>query len=234
MRSARITWSSSWRRPGRTTRRVCEAIPPTRRKPTFELMQKWTKEEKFVEVANPSVLHVQGRCSALTAESWIFLEIESGRLLFAEEGGVQFVCSDNPISIRSSTGAVRALHPARLAYQGTDFILPIHRRVALLGRFEGRAEVHDVGDEVVAAINTRTMSSARRYIFAPEPSSTSWSPDGTIVPGSRSGFAPRPRQPDPATAAPFHESEMLRAGGRRRGSWRRAGEVPIRPPPERD
>jgi hypothetical protein len=164
-------------------------FPADKKKPTFEMIQKWAAEEKFVEIANPSVLHLQGMfglddglVDLLGSRKW--------SLLFAAEGGVQFVCSDNPISIRSTQAPFERFIPPGVAYLGTDFILPIHRRVALLGRFEGRAEVHDVGDEVVATINTRTMRSARRFIFAPEREFYVMEPDGTIVPGSLKWLRP--------------------------------------------
>jgi hypothetical protein len=157
--------------------------PTDKKKPTFEMMQKWAEEEKFVEIANPNVLHLQGMFG-LDSGVVNLLGNRKWSLLFAEEGGIQFVCSDNPISIRSSQAPFEHFVPPGIAYPRTDFILPIHRRVTLLGRFEGRAEVFDVDDEVVATINTRTMSSARRYIFAPEPEFYVMELDRTIVPGS--------------------------------------------------
>jgi hypothetical protein len=176
--------------------------PADKKKPTFEMMQKWAGEEKFVEIANPSVLHLQGTMFSLDQGAVNVLGNRKWSLLFAEEDGVQFVCSDNPISIRSSRAPFEHFVPPGLAYSGTDFILPIHRRVALLGRFEGRSEVYDVGDEVVAAINTRTMSSSQRYIFAPEPEFSVIEPDGTVVPGSPTWLRPASSPADPPTAAP--------------------------------
>ena len=123
-------------------------------------------------------------------------------LLIAEEGAIQFVCSDNPISIRSSRAPFERFVPPGVVYLETDFIPPIHRKVALLGRFEGRAEVHDVGDEVVASINTRTMRSARRFIFAPEREFYVMEPDGPIVPGSPKWLRSASSPADPPTAAP--------------------------------
>jgi hypothetical protein len=159
-------------------------FPADKKKPTFDMIQKWAAEEKFVEVANPSVLHVQGAMLGLDGRTIDLLGNRKWSLLFAEEGDVQFLCSDNPISIRSSRAPFERFVPPGIAYRGTDFILPIHRRVALLGRFEGRSEVHDVGDEVVASINTRTMRNARRYVFASEREFYVVEPDGSIVPGS--------------------------------------------------
>jgi hypothetical protein len=165
-------------------------FPADKKKPTFEMIQKWAEEEKFVEIANPSVLHVQGAMSSLDDGAVELLGNRKWSLLFAEEGGVQFVCSDNLISILDSKAPFETFIPPGLIYTGTDFILPIHRRVALLGRFEGRAEVHDVGDEVVASINMRTMQSARRYVFAPEREFYVMELDGTIVPGSAEWLRP--------------------------------------------
>jgi hypothetical protein len=176
-------------------------FPVDKKKPTFEMIQKWAKEEKFVEVANPSVLHLQGMFG-LDSGVVNLLGNRRWSLLFAEEDGVQFVCSDNPISIRSSRAPFDHFVPPGIAYLETDFILPIHRRVALLGRFEGSAEVHDVGDEVVVAINMRTMRSARRFIFAPEREFYVMVPDGTIVPGSPRWLRPASSPADSPTAAP--------------------------------
>jgi hypothetical protein len=166
-------------------------FPTDKKKPTFEMIQKWAKEEKFVEVANPSVLHIQGMFG-LDSGVVNLLGSRKWSLLFAEEGSVQFMCSDNPISIRSSRAPFRHFVPPGIEYRGTDFILPIHLKVAFLGRFEGRAEVHDVGDEVVAAINTRTMRGSRRYVFASEREFYVMEPDVGIVPGSVTWLRPAP------------------------------------------
>lgn len=175
---------------------------PPDKKPPFEKIQKWAKEEKFVEVANPSVLHVQGAMFGLDGGVVDLLGNRKWSILFAEEGGVQFICSDNPISIRSSRAPFEHFIPPGVAYLETDFILPIHRTVALLGCFEGRSDVHDVGDEVVASINTRTMRSARRFIFAPEREFYVMELDGTIVPGSPKWLRPASSPADLPTAAP--------------------------------
>jgi hypothetical protein len=165
--------------------------PADTKKPTFEMMQKWAKEEKFVEVANPSVLHLQGMFG-LDSGVVNLLGNRKWSLLFAEEGGIQFVCSDNPISIRSSRAPFGHFIPPGIEYRGTDFILPIHRRVALLGRFEGRSDVYDVGDEVAASINASTLSSAGRYIFASDPEFSLMLLDRSIVPGSAKWLRPAP------------------------------------------
>ena len=167
-------------------------FPADKRKPSFESLQKVAAQEKIVTIANPSALHVQGAMFGLNSGVLDLLGNRKWSLLFAEEGGVQFVCSDNPISIRSSRAPFEHFVPPGIAYSGTDFILPIHRRAALLGRFEGRADVYDVGDEVVAAINMRTMSSARRYIFAPESEFSVMELGRTIVPGSAKWLRPAP------------------------------------------
>jgi Protein of unknown function (DUF4238) len=165
-------------------------FPADKRKPSFETLRKVAAQEKIIAIANPSVLHVQGAMLGLDYGTINLLGNRKWSLLFAEEGSVQFICSDNPISIRSSQAPFEHFVPPGIAYLGTDFILPIHCRVALLGRFEGRAEVFDVGAEVVAAINLRTMSSARRYVFAPEREFYVMEPDRSIVPGSAKWLRP--------------------------------------------
>jgi hypothetical protein len=166
--------------------------PADKRKPTFETIQKLAAEDKFVEVANPSAMHAQGAMLGLDNENLKLLGSRNWTLLFAPDGGVHFVCSDNPISIRDSGAPFERFVPPGIVYAGTDFVLPIHRSVALLGRFEGTSEVHDVGDEVVAAINRRTMMSARRYVFAPEREFYVMELDGSIVEGSAGWLLPLP------------------------------------------
>jgi hypothetical protein len=178
-----------------------QGFPADKRKPSFETMQTLASQEKIFAIANPNVLHLQGMFG-LDSGVVDLLGNRKWSLLIAEEGGVQFVCSDNPISIRSTQAPFERFIPPGVAYLGTDFILPIHRRVALLGRFEGRAEVHDIGDEVVATINMRSMRSARRFIFAPGREFYVMEPDGPIVPGSPKWLRPASSPAASPTAAP--------------------------------
>ena len=166
--------------------------PADRWKPSFETLQKVAAQEKIIKIANPSVLHAQAAMFGLDDGTRALLRERQWSLLFARDDGIQFVCSDIPISILDSKAPFETFIPPGLIHTGTDFILPIHRRVALLGRFEGRSEVYDVGDEVVAAINTRTVRSARRYIFAPEPEFSVMESDGRIIPGSTKWLRPAP------------------------------------------
>ena len=77
-------------------------FPADKKKPTFEMIRKWAAEDKFVEVANPSAMHAQEAMLGLDNENLRLLGSRNWTLLFAPDGGVQFVCSDNPISIRDS------------------------------------------------------------------------------------------------------------------------------------
>ena len=158
-------------------------MPPEKR-PTYEMVKKWAAEEKFVEIANPSVLHTQAIMFGLDSGSPQLLGQRKWSLLLAKDDELPFICSDAPVSLVATDAKSRPYVPPGLIYQETDFIMPLSQTAALLGRFEGRSEVVDVGDEVVACINTRMMWSARRYIYAPTDEFKIMEPNLRIVSGS--------------------------------------------------
>jgi hypothetical protein len=167
-------------------------MPADKQRPTFEMMQKWASEDEFVKIANESAMHAQLTMLGLKRGGPQLLGQRNWSLLFAASDDVQFVCSDNPISLVASKSAAMPYIARGIAYPETDFILPIHRTAALLGRFEGRSEVHVVDDAVVACVNGRTVESALRYVYSPAPEFYVLDADRTLVPGSARWLRPSP------------------------------------------
>jgi hypothetical protein len=168
---------------------VFRNYPADRKKPRFEMLQKVAAEERPFEIANMSGMHAQVAMLGVNDDTLALLHKRAWTLLIAN-GAVPFVCSDHPVSISDSRSPVSVLVPPGIAYRETDLLFPIHRAAALLGRFEGRAEVHVVGDDVVACVNGRTAGNARRYVFGPEPEFYVLEADGSIGPGSSRWLRP--------------------------------------------
>lgn len=138
---------------------------PEERRLSYDLMQRWAKNERMVMVKDPSsehamsVMHsMSGGVDLLGQRQWT--------LMFAGEDA-DFICSDKPVSLEPTKSGGRIV-PHGLIHNDNDFILPVHRKLALLGRGKGRAQVCDVDRRVVALVNRRTMLGAWRYVYAPD------------------------------------------------------------------
>lgn len=85
--------------------------------------------------------------------------------LYISDGG-NFVCSDHPVVIVSKMGTGGHPYGVGFGMTNTEITMPINRRMAMSGMFEGESDVHRVGKDVVAAINARTISAAEMQIYA--------------------------------------------------------------------
>lgn len=112
-------------------------------------------------------------------------------LLRAQEDAPNFICSDNPVSILPSTP--RGVGPFGSVGWGmpdTFVLVPLYRRAALYGRLmalppepmeKRRIEsAIPVGMRTVAALNSATLASAEKHIYAPLSDFIWLKRDGTI------------------------------------------------------
>lgn len=150
-------------------------------KPTYEIIQKWAKEE------NPFVLP-QESVSAIAAQSAVYgmsedslnrIAARKWSLLVADEQASDFICCDCPMSIWWVHEAAQERFrqrgwPPALGYSSTETLLPIHRRVALLGHFDEAPELIVASQRKLMIANTRTAFHAQRYLYASTSSIDFW------------------------------------------------------------
>ena len=91
--------------------------------------------------------------------TWKLLTKRRWELCFSPGDGPHFICSDYPFSQCHAPPVVPYRVPG-LDEPGTVVTFPLHRRAALVGRFERKDAVVDVGAEGVALINRGTIESA--------------------------------------------------------------------------
>jgi hypothetical protein len=177
-----------------STPEECEAVfrdmPPDRRKPTFEMMQRWAEEERMIRI-EPSGLHVKQAMNAIT-EGRDLLALRHWTLAFSADESADFICSDQPATVGDP--CQRDAYPLRDLYEpGIDFVLPVNRKLALIsrlgGRLPGSSVAHDVDRQVVAAINRRTMLGAWHYVYSPTDEFIVLDEEGGEVPGSPLWFS---------------------------------------------
>jgi len=87
-------------------------------------------------------------------------------VLVAEGGAGQFICSDAPVCL-TWTDSDRQDRIPRLYEHQTNLTVALGRAVALRGRYEpGQPEVVRCNRQAVAHVNTRTISSADRFLYS--------------------------------------------------------------------
>lgn len=175
----------------------CEAMfqnmPPDRQKPNFEMVQRWAEQERMIRV-DPSALHVKQTMNAIT-DGRDLLGLRHWTLAFPEDKSVDFICSDQPVSVGDPC-LEDAFPLRRLVEPHADFILPVDRKLALISRLGGRRSgssvAHDVDRRVVAAVNRRTMLGAWHYVYSPTEEFIVLDDEGVEVAGSPLWFSTTP------------------------------------------
>lgn len=98
-----------------------------------------------------------------------FVAERKWHLQIATEESGEFVCSDNPAALVWSDPRWEEGRGAPgFALRETDLTMPLTRRLALRGRFEGQNASLEVSRRIVATTNDRTMFLARQVYSASE------------------------------------------------------------------
>lgn len=95
----------------------------------------------------------------LADRAWSFFQ--------CEDDDPDFVCSDHPLSLVWSTEG-SGFYPPGFALAETEVSLPLSRRWAMMGRFEGEGGLYRATPKTVAAINSRTGMYAGQLYSARE------------------------------------------------------------------
>ena len=122
--------------------------------------------EKFIQGQYEPYLTTEGFLDgAMTIMDTIlrYLHRRSWSVLFSDRSGEQFVVSDHPVALTWSDDRHTRVGPGH-AHLKTDVTFPLSSSVALLGRYEPLEPVMEAPRENVAAVNSKTIHHAQRFV----------------------------------------------------------------------
>jgi hypothetical protein len=79
-----------------------------------------------------------------------------------------FATSDHPIALVDDTA--KYYFPGFMSSANSEFTFPLSRQVCLRGSWKGREQVSIATPATVRQINKRTITWARKYVYAPQKS----------------------------------------------------------------
>lgn len=98
-------------------------------------------------------------------------------LMIAKSHAGHFVCSDRPVAIMPTTERA-SRQPLGFGLTETDVTIPLNKRLALSGSFEGRKMVLPVDYPLVAMINANTTWQSERFVYSPDKSFKHYTREG--------------------------------------------------------
>ena len=99
-------------------------------------------------------------------------------LLIIDEDDCDFVTSDNPVAVSWSEPQPPSFLGPAFGLRRTDVTFPLNRRLAMLGRFEGRPMALRSDRRMTATVNYRTSSNAERFVCSAREEFVCLRPDG--------------------------------------------------------
>lgn len=157
-------------------------------RPTYETIQKWAQEENpfSLPAEHVSAIAAQSAVYGMSDDSLQRIAARNWSVLVADEQANDFICCDCPMSIWWVHEAAKQQFrqrgwPPPLHSVSTETLLPIHRRVALLGHFDEAPEVIVASQRQVMVANTRTAYYAQRYLYGSTASIDFWSNETGFV-----------------------------------------------------
>ena len=133
-------------------------------KTTYEEVRRFIEDDAF-DMEYPSDLFVQ-QLLVLFRDLFPYLADRNWSLRCAGETSGDFVCSDRPVGLSWAPG-LETLAPPGFGMQGTIVSLPLSRKIALEGRFEGTSRVSTADARLVALINGQTVLAAEQCVYSP-------------------------------------------------------------------
>jgi hypothetical protein len=134
-------------------------------KVTFEEMKRFHEEGKYkVELNNDWKINMELNgfdtiLPPLFDRKWAFLKASKN------SGG--FVTCDHPVTLMWSDPEMRrGPYGPGFGMKGTEVLVPLSNRVAIVGAFEIDEVTQDIRDDYVAAINGATIAHAERHVYA--------------------------------------------------------------------
>jgi hypothetical protein len=94
-----------------------------------------------------------------------YIARRSWTVLYSDRSAEQFIVCDDPVALTWWNGRHTRIGPGH-GHLHTDLTFPLSSSVALLGRYDDFAPVIEASRENVAAMNTKTITQARRFVAA--------------------------------------------------------------------
>lgn len=101
-------------------------------------------------------------------------------LMIASHEMPDFVCSDNPVSLAAGFRLSPPMTSPGFGLAETAVLVPLTRRIVLVGRFEETPPLLPVSKQQVARMNSLTIMYARQWVFSPARDFIWLKPDGTM------------------------------------------------------
>lgn len=101
-------------------------------------------------------------------------------IALAGDGAGDFICCDDPVARHWSISQHPPIVPG-FSLRHSFIVMPLDRRTALLGEWEGEEEVFTIGRQGVAELNSLIMHSASRFLFLPSQDIYWLTQDGRIA-----------------------------------------------------
>ena len=89
-------------------------------------------------------------------------------LFYISQGETRFICSDRPISCQWDADMPPGMRTPGFMEEDSEITMPLSKKLALYGRFDGEERTVEATPRIVGEINTRTSSAAKRFIYSPE------------------------------------------------------------------
>jgi hypothetical protein len=113
-----------------------------------------------------NTLHVYNALEAYEAIA-PFVAGRTWSLLVADERSIDFVCSDHPVSLSWTVPVEEWRGAPGVGHPLSEIVMPLNRRMALVGLVGGDGLVLPADRWTVALVNTRTIRWAARYVYSP-------------------------------------------------------------------
>lgn len=131
-----------------------------------ELARLYRQDEAEVEVANMGHIHTTGIVKALEGVTDLLMRRNWG-LEITDNPDDFYVTSDSPATLSWISPDDDRMGPPGLISSVSEVVLPIHKSMALVGRYEHIPTAVRVDGDRVAAINAATARFAHRFVYSP-------------------------------------------------------------------
>lgn len=135
---------------------------------TYEDVKKFHDGKQYtIEIANIRNIELEmtgidAVLPTLAARRWTVVR--------ADEMSGYFISSDHPVSLVWTDPKLQGgFHPPGHGMRSTEIVFPVVKEMAIIGTFEDEERTVKANDRLVASINTRTFSYARKHIYSSKP-----------------------------------------------------------------
>jgi len=131
-----------------------------------ELARLYRQDEAEIEVSNMGHIHTTGIVTSLQGVFELLVHRNWG-LEIVDNPDDFFITSDSPATLTWLDPTADRLGPPSLISSMSEVVLPIHKSMALVGRYEPIPTTARGDGDRVAAINAATAQFAHRFVYSP-------------------------------------------------------------------